>query len=96
MIEQKVALGHRQAFGGFAGEQFAIGADLVGLWIHFDMRRGVVEFEVFLANVSGVFYREGLLGEAEGFADACGLGGFGNKADSRVLDRAAISAEHRA
>ena len=40
--KKAVALGEGESFGGFADEEFAVGADFVGFGINFDFWGGVV------------------------------------------------------
>ena len=44
--EHEVALSHRQNFCRLARQQFTVGADFVGLWVHLNLRQGVVQYHV--------------------------------------------------
>ena len=50
--EQEVALGHGEDGGGFAGEEDAVGADLVGFGIYLDVGGGVVVDHVGFADAA--------------------------------------------
>lgn len=58
----EITLRHGQLGCGLAGQEFSVGADLVGLGVDLDLRQGVVEFHVQLGDVAGVFDCDGLLG----------------------------------
>src|SRR5271154_6069390 len=51
-LKQKITLRHRQHVGRRAGEQFAVGAHLVGLRINFDIGRSIVMDHALLGNFS--------------------------------------------
>src|SRR5258708_36176539 len=60
-LEQEISLGQRQHAGGLAGEQLAIGADLVGFGIDFEFGHGRIVNHVALAGTAAVLHRYGVL-----------------------------------
>ena len=54
-LEQKIALGHRQHIGGGAGQELAVGADLIGFGIDLDAGRCAVVDHALLGNATRVF-----------------------------------------
>src|SRR5690349_15749528 len=63
--EEEIALRHRQLGGGLAGEQFAVGAHLVGLGIDLELRLQGVVHHVALADAARIAHRLERLGEPE-------------------------------
>src|SRR5690348_18421574 len=64
-LEQEISLGQGKHAGGLAGEQLAIGADLVGLGIDFELGRGGIVNHVALADAAAVPYVDGMLGKTD-------------------------------
>src|SRR5439155_25641131 len=63
--EQEIALRHRQHLGRRAGEQFAVGGDLVGFRIDLNVGRRAVVHHAFLADVARVLDGNQLLLDPE-------------------------------
>jgi hypothetical protein len=58
VLIHEVALRHRQHFGGRAGQEFAVGAHLIGFRIDLDLRRGAVMDHALLGDpATGVLHR---------------------------------------
>ena len=60
LSEHEVALGHRQHVGGLAGQQNAVRPHFVGFGVYVDLRQGIVQDHVGLANGPRVFHRNRL------------------------------------
>lgn len=71
--KQKIPLRHRQHFGRRACQKLAICAHLIGRGGHLDLRRGVVQDQILLADVACVLDRQRLFGQAQRLADTSGM-----------------------
>jgi len=54
-LEQEITLCHRQGFGGFAGQQFAVGHHLIGFRIDRDGRLPGVVYHLRFGDVASIF-----------------------------------------
>src|SRR5258707_13707461 len=52
--KQEIPLRQRQHAGGLASEQLAVGADLVGFGVHFDVRRGGIVNHVSFPDLPAI------------------------------------------
>src|SRR5689334_20513959 len=87
-LEQEISLGQRQHAGGLAGEQLAIGADLVGFGIDFELGRGRIVNHVALADAAAVLHGDGVLGKADLFRNTGLERHFRNKSQAGGSDGA--------
>ena len=93
-LKQEVALRHRQDIGGFAGEEFAVGADFVGFGIDFDGGEVVVELHVALGELADVGDGEDLAFEAQLVGDAVLDRRLGDEGEGGGVDGVAVAGEH--
>src|ERR1700730_7771523 len=95
-LEQKVPLCHRQHVSGLAGQQLAIGGDLIGFGVDLDVRCRVVVAPVLLGNLAGAWHRHELFLNAELPAYPRRDRGLGGEDDRRCGERAPERCKHRA
>ena len=67
--KHEIPLRHRQPSCRFTGQQFPIGAHLIGLGIDLDHWRCVVEDQILFADVARVLHSNSLLGQAQRIAN---------------------------
>ena len=86
----------RQHLGGFAREQFAIGADFVGFRVDRDFWERVVPFQIALGNFTAALYGFDAFAEAIVFRRVFAFANLAHERDGAGAGGFAETAEHRA